>query len=60
MTDDDPHFKYGFQALLLDLYRRGVIVPESHDNLRMSAVSELEQWVLSWIQRKLLYEKAKE
>jgi hypothetical protein len=40
---------------MLDLYRKGVIVPESYDNLRIDAVVELENWVLSWIQRKLLY-----
>jgi|LakMenEpi03Aug12_release.lakeMendotaPanAssembly.Ray.scaffolds.fasta_scaffold1802048_1 hypothetical protein len=59
VTDENPHFRYSFQALMLDLYRKGIIVPESYDNLRMDAVIELENWVLSWIQRKLLYEKAK-
>ena len=60
VSDENPHFKLAFQSLMLDLYRKGVIVPESFDNLRMDAVTELENWVLSWIQRKLLYEKAKE
>lgn len=30
----------------------------SYDNLRQEAVTELENWTLSWIQRKLLYEKS--
>lgn len=33
-------------------------MPGSYDNLRTEAVAELESWTLSWIQRKLLYEKA--
>lgn len=60
VTDENAHFRYAFQSLMLDLYRKGVIVPESYDNLRMDAVIELENWVLSWIQRKLLYEKLRE
>lgn len=60
VNDDNPHFKYAMQYLMLDLYRRGVIVPESYDNLRIDAVHQIENWILSWIQRKLLYEKAKE
>lgn len=60
LSEDNSHFKNSFQFLLLDLYRRGVIVPGSYDNLRAEAVKELENWTLSWIQRKLLYEKAME
>ena len=58
LSETNPHFRYALQFLMLDLYRRGVIAPDSYDNLRMDAVIEIENWMLSWIQRKLLYEKA--
>ena len=42
---------------MLDLFRRGVIVAGSYDNLRVEAVEEIENWMLSWVQRKIMYEK---
>ena len=41
---------------MLRLFRSGVIVPESYSNLREAAVEEIENWVLSWIHRKIIYE----
>ena len=41
---------------MLRLFRSGEIVPGSYNNLRESAVEEIENWVLSWIHRKIIYE----
>jgi hypothetical protein len=41
LSEENPHFKYALQYLMLDLYHRGVIVPNSYDNLRMEAVGEI-------------------
>ena len=32
-------------------------MPGSYDNLRVEAVEEIENWMLSWVQRKIMYEK---
>jgi hypothetical protein len=60
LSEENSHFVYAFQYILLSLFRRGIIVPGSYDNLRAEAVAEIENWMLSWVQRKLLYEKCKE
>jgi hypothetical protein len=41
LNDDNNHFKFALQYLMLDLYRRGVIAPNSYDNLRMDAIIEI-------------------
>jgi len=38
LSEDNPHYINALQYLMLDLFRRGVIVPGSYDNLRKEAV----------------------
>ena len=40
---------------MLKLFREGVIVSQSYNNLRIEAVEEIEKWVIGWIHRKMNY-----
>jgi hypothetical protein len=39
---------------MLRLYRKGVIVDGSFNNMREEAVDQLEKWVMGWIHRQII------